>query len=121
VTVKGEDIMKFYIADTFTNGSGQEFTSKEAFLRELSMMIDDCEVSGGTTFDVTVDSDASCFNPDSDNADSDLEKVYKEIDEKREACTYGYWKVGNGKGFWCEQRNCFVTGHECLVCGTVEE
>ena len=51
--------MKFYIgADS---GSGQEFNNKEAFLRELSLMIDDCEANGGTQFDVTVDADASCF------------------------------------------------------------
>ena len=52
--------MKFYIgADS---GSGQEFNNKEAFLRELSLMIDDCEANGGTQFDVTVDADASCFH-----------------------------------------------------------
>jgi hypothetical protein len=54
--------MKFYIADTFTNGSGQEFNNKEDFLKELSLMIDDCEANGGTQFDVTVDTDASCFS-----------------------------------------------------------
>ena len=53
--------MKFWISDTFTNGSGQKFTDKEAFLRELSLMIDDCEANGGTHFDVEVDTDASCF------------------------------------------------------------
>ena len=51
--------MKFYIgSDT---GSGQEFNNKEAFIKELSLMIDDCEANGGTQFDVTVDADASCF------------------------------------------------------------
>ncbi len=51
--------MKFYIgSDT---GSGQEFNNKEDFLKELSLMIDDCEANGGTQFDVTVDSDADCF------------------------------------------------------------
>lgn len=53
--------MTFYIADTFTSGSGQEFNTKEAFLKELSLMIDDCIANGGTQFDVTVDTDASCF------------------------------------------------------------
>jgi len=56
--------MKFYIADTFTSGSGQKFTTKEDFLRELSLMIDDCVANGGTTFDITVDTDASCFIED---------------------------------------------------------
>lgn len=51
--------MKFYIgADS---GSGQEFNNKEDFLKELSLMIDDCEANGGKQFDVTVDADASCF------------------------------------------------------------
>jgi hypothetical protein len=53
--------MKFYISDTFTSGSGQSFKSKADFLEELSRMIDDCEANGGTYFDVTADTDASCF------------------------------------------------------------
>lgn len=59
--------MKFYIGTDY--GSGQEFTTKEKFLRELSLMIDDCEANGGTQFDVAVDADASCFDifEDSDN------------------------------------------------------
>ncbi len=61
--------MTFYIgSDT---GSGQEFNNKEAFLKELSLMIDDCEANGGRQFDVTVDADASCFSePEADNTDS---------------------------------------------------
>ena len=56
--------MKFYIgSDT---GSGQEFNNKEDFLKELSLMIDDCEENGGTQFDVTVDADASCFAGEED-------------------------------------------------------
>ena len=51
--------MKFYIG---TDGSsGQSFKTKEEFLKELSLMIDDCKANGGTQFDVTVESDASCF------------------------------------------------------------
>lgn len=53
--------MKFYISDTFTNGSGQSFGSKTDFLEELSRMIDDCEANGGTYFELTVNTDASCF------------------------------------------------------------
>ena len=45
--------MKFFISDTFTNGSGQKFRTKEDFLRELGFMIDDCIANGGTFFDVT--------------------------------------------------------------------
>lgn len=51
--------MTFYIGSD--SGSGQEFNSKEDFLRELSLMIDDCKTNGGTRFDVTVDADESCF------------------------------------------------------------
>lgn len=59
--------MKFYIG--VENSSGQEFNSKEDFLRELSLMIDDCEANGGKQFDVTVDSDESCFYIPSDKED----------------------------------------------------
>jgi hypothetical protein len=55
-------IMKFYISDTYTNGSGQVFTNKEDFLKELSLMIDDCISNGGTYFDASIDTDSSCFN-----------------------------------------------------------
>ncbi len=61
--------MKFYIADTFSSGSGQEFNSKEEFLHELSLMIDDCEANGGEFFDVEVNTDASCFHIPSDKED----------------------------------------------------
>ena len=54
--------MKFYISDTYTNGSGQVFNNKEDFLKELSLMIDDCISNGGTYFDASIDTDASCFN-----------------------------------------------------------
>ena len=51
--------MKFYIGTDL--GSGQEFNNKKDFLHELELMINDCEVNGGTRFDVTIDADASCF------------------------------------------------------------
>ena len=43
------------------NGSGMEYNTKEEFLKELSLEIDDCIANGGTYFSVSVDSDASCF------------------------------------------------------------
>ena len=52
--------MKYYI-DTNDGSSGQKFTHKEDFLKELSLMIDDCIENGGNRFDVTVDADANCF------------------------------------------------------------
>ena len=51
--------MKFYIGAK--NSSGQEFETKEEFLKEVSLMIDNCEVNGGLQFDIEVESDASCF------------------------------------------------------------
>ena len=54
--------MKFYI--NTENGSGQKFTSKEEFIKEISLMIDDCVANGGTVFEISVDADASCFYDD---------------------------------------------------------
>ena len=56
--------INFTIETLNDNGSGMEYTSKEAFLKEISLMIDDCIANGGTFFDVQVDSDASCFCTD---------------------------------------------------------
>lgn len=53
--------INFTIETLNDNGSGMEYTSKEAFLKEISLMIDDCIANGGTFFDIQVDSDASCF------------------------------------------------------------
>lgn len=58
--------MKFTIETLNDNGSGMKYTNKEGFLRELSMMIDDCIRNGGTFFDVQVDSDVSCFFDEAD-------------------------------------------------------
>ena len=53
--------MNFGIYTMFDNGSGVEYSNKEAFLKEISLMIDDCIANGGTRFHVGVDTDASCF------------------------------------------------------------
>lgn len=53
--------MKFYINTLNDNGSGMEYNTKEEFLKELSLMIDDCIENGGTFFDANIDADASCF------------------------------------------------------------
>lgn len=58
--------MKFYI--NTENGSGQKFSSKEDFLKEMSLMIDDCISNGGSVFEVSVDADASCFYNDEDGS-----------------------------------------------------
>ena len=115
--------MKFYIGSD--SGSGQEFNSKEAFLHELALMIDDCEANGGTQFDVTVDADASCFyipSDDDDEPDPDLKKLADEVsdvDTKRKNCEYGFWGSVEGEygtGYYCKKKKQFVTGHECLYC-----
>jgi hypothetical protein len=64
--------MKFYIATNGAdNGSGMEYHTKEDFLEEIGLMIDDCIANGGETFDCTVWSDASCFAAPEDDEDED--------------------------------------------------
>lgn len=116
--------MNFYIGSD--SGSGQEFNSKEAFLHELALMIDDCEANGGTQFDVTVDADASCFYDPSDGDDQDPEETTKELVEfskklnsKRANCSYGYWGTAEGEygtGYYCIKKRQFVTSLECVNC-----
>lgn len=53
---------KFFTIETLNDsGSGMAYKTKEEFLREISLMIDDCIANGGTFFDAQIDSDASCF------------------------------------------------------------
>lgn len=56
---KEEKTMTFYIGSE--NASGMEFNNKEDFLKEISLMIDDCKANGGTQFDIMVTTDASCY------------------------------------------------------------
>lgn len=58
--------INFSIETLNDNGSGMEYTSKEAFIKEISLMVDDCIANGGTFFDIQVNSDASCFCSDED-------------------------------------------------------
>ena len=58
---KGSNI-RFTIETLNDNGSGMKYASKSEVLREISMMIDDCQKNGGTFMDFQVDSDASCFD-----------------------------------------------------------
>ena len=53
--------MRFTIETLNDNGSGMAYKSKKEFLREISLIIDDCIANGGTFFDAQIDSDASCF------------------------------------------------------------
>lgn len=47
-------------------GSGCKYHTKEEFLNELSMMIDDCTDNGGTFFAAVIDSDKSCYYMEDD-------------------------------------------------------
>jgi hypothetical protein len=58
--------MEFTIETLNDNGSGMKYFNKEDFLKEVSLMIDDCIANGGTFLDIQVDSDASCFYNDED-------------------------------------------------------
>ena len=53
--------MEFTIETLNDCGSGMRYRNKEDFMKEISLMIDDCIANGGTFFDVQVDSDVSCF------------------------------------------------------------
>ena len=53
--------MKYTIETMNDNGAGMTYKTKEEFMKEIGLMIDDCIANGGTFFDVQVDSDASCF------------------------------------------------------------
>ena len=61
--------MKFYIETINDNGSGMTYNTKEKFLKEISLMIDDCIANGGTFFDAQIDSDASCFYDENESED----------------------------------------------------
>ena len=58
--------INFTIETLNDNGSGMEYTSKEEFMKEISLMIDDCIANGCTFFDIQVDCDVSCFCTDED-------------------------------------------------------
>lgn len=59
----------FTIETLDDNGTGMTYRTKKEFLKEISLMIDDCIDNGGTYFDIQVDSDASCFYQDEDDED----------------------------------------------------
>ena len=59
--------MKYYIQTLNDNGSGMKYNTKEARLKEIGLMIDDCIANGGTFISFDVDADASCFYNDKDD------------------------------------------------------
>lgn len=38
-----------------------KYVTKKEFLKEISLIIDNCISNGGTFFDAQIDSDVSCF------------------------------------------------------------
>ena len=56
--------MKFNIMTVNDNGSGMKYFTKEEFMKEIGLMVDDCIANGGTHFSVAVVSDVSCFLKD---------------------------------------------------------
>ena len=59
--------MKFYIQTLNDSGSGMKYSTKEACMKEIGWMIDDCIANGGTYISFDVDSDASCFYQEEDD------------------------------------------------------
>lgn len=53
--------MRFTIETLNDNGTGMSYNTKEEFIKEISLMIDDCISNGGTFFAAQIDSDVSCF------------------------------------------------------------
>ena len=47
--------MKFTIETLNDNGSGMKYYTKEEFLKEISLMIDECISNGGKFFDAKID------------------------------------------------------------------
>lgn len=57
-------MINIYTIETLNDNGFRIYNTKEAFLAEISRMIDDCRDNGGTFFDVQVNADASCFCQD---------------------------------------------------------
>ena len=56
--------MLFTIETLNDNGSCMKYYTKEEFIKEIGLMIDDCIDNGGTFFDAAIDADVSCFYND---------------------------------------------------------
>jgi hypothetical protein len=102
--------MKFYIETLNDSGSGMKYNTKEDFLKEISLMIDDCIANGGTFFDAQIDSDASCFYQE----DEDKNKDSIENCECRDTTKTVYDEYYETEAYYCEQCKCYMTKQECL-------
>lgn len=67
------DKMQFEIYTMSDNGSGMVYQTKEEFLHELSLMIDDCISNGGRYFTAHIDAGASCFYNNTDEEENSNE------------------------------------------------
>ena len=85
--------MKFYIQTLNDNGSGMNYNTKEDCLREIGLMIDDCIANGGTYISFDVDSDASCFDNDEDEEETEMSYCDKS--------NCGYYYKGDDDDFAC--------------------
>ena len=101
--------MEYYIGTE--NSSGMEFKDKVDFLKEISLMIDDCKANGGTKFDIQVFSDASCFYCEHDK--NDLQDV--ENCEYRDTTKTSYDEYYEREMYYCEQCKCYMAKEECLT------
>lgn len=102
--------MKFYIETLNDNGSGMEYKTKEDFLKEISLMIDDCIANGGTFFDAQIDSDASCFCNNKD--ENDLQSIEK--CKFRDVTKTSYDEYYDREMYYCKQCQCYMAIQECL-------
>ena len=57
-----ENKLDFYISSINDGGSGTQYQTKEEFLKEVSLMVDDCIANGGSYFDISIEADASCYS-----------------------------------------------------------
>lgn len=100
--------MKFYIETTNDNGSGMVYNTKEDFLNEISLMIDDCVANGGTYFDAQIDSDESCFYQEEKNTKS-IEDC--EFRDTKNTC---YDEYNETEMCYCKHCKCYMSKEECL-------
>lgn len=103
--------MKFYIETINDSGSGMKYSTKEDFLQEISLMIDDCIANGGRFFDAQIDSDASCFYCECD--ENDLQSI--ENCEYRDATKIAYDEYHEREMCYCRQCECYMAKEECLT------
>ena len=102
--------MEFTIYTLNDNGSGMEYYAKEEFLKEISLMIDDCVANGGTYFSINVDADASCFYIEKKETNPEIENC-----EYRDVTNTAYDEIYKRDMYYCNWCECYMSKEECLV------